>query len=122
MITNLITNELTNKSIVPSCLTLSHLISEILLTLNCFLLSALPLHFHRLRLIFSCVTAFLHMAQLMSLPLTITCYSKIQIGFTFLVPARTGSPRQRAVKRVCVCAFLPSSDFALLSQLWFNVG
>ena len=43
------------------------------------------------------------MAQLMPLPLTVSCFSKIQIGFTFLVPARPGSPGQRAVKRVCVC-------------------
>ena len=42
------------------------------------------------------------MAQ-MPLPLTISCFSKIQIGFTFLVPAHPGSPGQRAVKRVCVC-------------------
>ena len=28
--------------------------------------------------------------------------AKIQIGFTFLVPAHPGSPRKRAVKRVCV--------------------
>jgi len=45
----------------------------------------------------------LHMAQLMPLPLTVSCFSKIQIGFTFLVPAHTGSPGKRAVKRVCVC-------------------
>jgi len=44
--------------------------------------------------------ADLHMAQLMPLPLTVCCFSKIQIGFTFLVPARLGSPGQRAVKRV----------------------
>jgi len=31
--------------------------------------------------------ADLHMAQLMPLPLTVSCFSKIQIGFTFLVPA-----------------------------------
>ena len=31
--------------------------------------------------------AELHMAQLMPLPLTVSCFSKIQIGFTFLVPA-----------------------------------
>jgi len=43
------------------------------------------------------------MAQLMPLPLTVSCFSKIQIGFTFLVPAHLGSPGQRAVKRVCVC-------------------
>ena len=42
-------------------------------------------------------------AQLMPLPLTVSCFSKIQIGFTFLVPAHPGSPGHRAVKRVCVC-------------------
>ena len=46
--------------------------------------------------------ADLHMAQRISLPLTVSCFSKIQIGFTFLVPAHPGSPGQRAVKRVCV--------------------
>ena len=40
--------------------------------------------------------ADLHMAQLMPLPLTVSCFSKIQIGFTFLVLAHTGSPGQRA--------------------------
>jgi len=44
--------------------------------------------------------AELHMAQLMPLPLTVSCFSKIQICFTFLVPAHLGSPRKRAVKRV----------------------
>jgi len=39
----------------------------------------------------------------MPLPLTVSCFSKIQIGFTFLVLAHPGSPGQRAVKRVCVC-------------------
>jgi len=43
------------------------------------------------------------MAQLMLLPLTVSCFSKIQIGFTFLVPAHLRSPGKRAVKRVCVC-------------------
>ena len=41
--------------------------------------------------------------QLMPLPLTVSCFSKIQIGLTFLVLAHPGSPGQRAVKRVCVC-------------------
>ena len=45
----------------------------------------------------------LHMAQLMPLPLTVSCFSKIQIGFTFLVPAHPDSPGQRAVKWMCVC-------------------
>ena len=46
---------------------------------------------------------YLHMAQLMPLPLIVSCFSKIQIDFTCLVPAHPGSPGQRAVKRVCVC-------------------
>jgi len=46
--------------------------------------------------------ADLHMAQLMPLPLTVSCFTKIQIGVTFLVPAHSGSPGKRAVKRVCV--------------------
>jgi len=49
--------------------------------------------------------ADLHMAQLMPLTLTVSCFSKIQIGFAFLVPAHLDSPRQRAVKRVCVCLY-----------------
>ena len=39
----------------------------------------------------------------MPLPLTVSCFSKIQIGFNFLVPVDPGSPGERAVKRVCVC-------------------
>ena len=46
--------------------------------------------------------ADLHMAQLMPLSLTVSCFSKVQIAFTFLVLAHPGSPGQRAVKRVCV--------------------
>jgi len=46
--------------------------------------------------------ADLHMAQLMPMPLTVSCFSKIQIDFTILVPAHPGSPGQRAVKQVCV--------------------
>jgi len=44
----------------------------------------------------------LHVAQLMPLPLSVSWFSKIQLGFTFLVPAYLGSPGKRAVKRVCV--------------------
>ena len=50
--------------------------------------------------------ADLHMAQLMPLPLTVSCFSKIQIGFTFLVPTHLGSLGKGAVERVCVCLFL----------------
>jgi len=51
-------------------------------------------------------------AQLMPLPLTVSCFSKMQIGFTFLVPAHLGIPRQGAVKRVChvVCTLQNESD------------
>jgi len=44
--------------------------------------------------------ADLHMAQM---PLTVCCFSKIQIGFNFLLQAHLGSPGKRAVKRVCAC-------------------
>jgi len=45
--------------------------------------------------------ADLHMAQLMPLLLTVSCFSKIQIGFTFLkVLAHLRNPGKRAVKRV----------------------
>ena len=47
--------------------------------------------------------ADLHVVQLMPLPLTVSCFHKIQIGFTFLVLAHPGSLGQRAVKQVCVC-------------------
>jgi len=64
--------------------------------------------------------ADLHMAQLM--PLTVSSFSKIQIGFTFLVPAHLGSPGKRAVKRVCVCVcnwrLLYNSDNVVPSVLW----
>jgi len=47
--------------------------------------------------------ADLHTTQLTPLPLTVSCFSNLQIGFTFLVPAHLGSPGKRAVKRECVC-------------------
>jgi len=42
----------------------------------------------------------------MPLPLTVSCFSKIPLGFTFLVLAHPGSPGKRAVKRVCVCVYV----------------
>ena len=60
--------------------------------------------------------ADLHIAQLMPLPLTVFCSSKIQIGFTFLVLAHPGRPGQRAVKRVCVCVVWPS----VLRRCWLG--
>jgi len=49
------------------------------------------------------------MAQLMPLPLTVSCFSKIQIGFTFLVLAHLGSPGKRAIKRVLLLLLSHSS-------------
>ena len=46
--------------------------------------------------------ADLHMAKLMPLPHTVSCFSKIQIGFTFLVPAHLGSPG-KGLLNGCVC-------------------
>ena len=50
--------------------------------------------------------ADLRMAQLMPLPLNVSCFSKIQIGFAFVVPAHPGSHGKKAVKLVCVCVCL----------------
>jgi len=57
--------------------------------------------------------ADLHTAQLMPLPLTVSCFSKIQIGFTFLVPAHPGSPGKTAVKWVCVCVRIMFLTFSI---------
>ena len=71
--------------------------------------------------------ADLHMAQLMPLPLTVSCFSKIQIGFTFLVPAHLGSPGKRADKHVlCSAAVYFIEIFNTMCQLkqggpWYNV-
>ena len=53
--------------------------------------------------------ADLHMVQLMPLPLTVSCFSKIQTGFTFLVPAHPGRLGKRAVKCVYVCLYCKKS-------------
>ena len=58
--------------------------------------------------------ADLHTAQLMPLPLTVSFFGKIQIGFSFLVLAHMGSPEKRAVKGVCVCVFLCTHFWQLL--------
>jgi len=52
----------------------------------------------------------------MPLPLTVSCFSKIQIGFTLLVPAHPGTPGQRAVKRVCVCCNCQTNKVSLLTD------
>ena len=67
-------------------------------------------------------SADLHTSQLMPLPLTVSCFSKIQISFTFLIPhlSHPGSPGQRAVKRVCVAYIQVTAEvhkFFKLQQL-----
>ena len=64
--------------------------------------------------------ADLHMAQLMPLPLTVSCSSKIQIGFYlsgFLVPAHLGNPGKRVVKRVCVCPIVTITNKCTVFEL-----
>jgi len=61
--------------------------------------------------------ADLHMAQLMPLPLSVSCFSKIQIGSTFLVPAHLGSPGKGPLNGcVCVCVII------FFCTLLFRVG
>jgi len=58
----------------------------------------------------------LHIAQLMPLPLTVSCSSKIQIGFTFLVPAYPGCPGKEAVKKKMVVGVKQGGSTDLTSR------
>jgi len=69
--------------------------------------------------------ADLHMAQLMPLPLSVSCFSKIQIGFTLLVPAHLGSPGKRAIKRMCVLNHStshPAEEKSSLKGAWLGLN
>ena len=46
--------------------------------------------------------ADLHTAQLVPLPLTVSCFGKVQIGFAFLVPAHQVVPDKGPLNG-CVC-------------------
>ena len=60
--------------------------------------------------------ADLHMAQLMPLPLTVSCFRKIQTGFAFLVPAHPGSPGKGPLNGcACVCVNIQNVSS---SRLW----
>jgi len=61
--------------------------------------------------------ADMHTAQLMPLPLTFSCFSKIQIGFTFLVPAYPGCPGKEAVKWLCVCVCFSKIEWLICFYL-----
>jgi len=60
------------------------------------------------------------MAQLMPLPLNVSCFSKVQIGFTFLVPAQPGSARKRAFKRSDIFSNLIVSVTEKIGKVNFN--
>jgi len=60
--------------------------------------------------------ADLRMAQLMPLPFTVSCFSEIQIGFTFLVLAHPGSPGKRPLNG-CVCSMLRNAELASFSTV-----
>ena len=68
--------------------------------------------------------ADLHMSQLMPLPLTVFCICKIQIVFTFLVPAHPDSPesRTKTVKWVCVYMFIQILFLGLCLNVWTTVN
>ena len=64
------------------------------------------------------------MAQLMPLPLTVSCFSKIQIGFTILVPAHLGSPGKRPLNGcvcVCVCVVLHKMKIKYRKNILYTV-
>jgi len=58
--------------------------------------------------------ADLHTAQLMPLPLTVSCFSKIQIGFSFLVLTYSRSPGKKLLNG-CVCVVN-----ACFCRVWFS--
>ena len=62
----------------------------------------------------------MHTAQLMPQPLTVSCFSKIQIGFTFLVLAHPGSPGKRAVKLVFVVVVVVVVDFLFQTPVFVS--
>ena len=59
--------------------------------------------------------ADVHTAQLMPLPLTVSLFSKIQIGFTFLVPAHPGSHGKWPLNG-CVCVVVFTELFVAVFQ------
>ena len=60
--------------------------------------------------------ADLHTAQLMPLPLTVSCFSKVLLAFTFLVPDHLVGPGQRAIKQVCVCVCVHMSANVIYAE------
>ena len=63
--------------------------------------------------------ADLHTAELMPLPLTVSCFSEIQTCFTSLVPAHPGSPRKGPLN---VCVLLSWQATYSLSRPWWSAS
>jgi len=65
----------------------------------------------------------LHMAQLVPLPLTVSCFSKIRIGFTVLVLAHrvVSEKGPLNVLNVCVCVSVCVCLYALADCLLASV-
>jgi len=55
----------------------------------------------------------------MPLPLTVSCSSKIQIGFTFLVPAYPGCPGKEAVKWLLLLLLTKNIAYHTMEMLIF---
>ena len=65
----------------------------------------------------------LHMAQLMPLPLTVSCFSKIRIGFTFVVPAHRVVPDKGSLNGcVCVCVCAATACYIIIGSLLLNLS
>jgi len=62
--------------------------------------------------------ADLHMAQLMPLPLTVSCFSKIQLGFTFLVRLTSIVPDKGPLN---VCVFVRYRIILLIDERMSNL-
>ena len=63
--------------------------------------------------------ADLHMAQLMPLLLAVSCFTKIQIDSTFLVPAHPGSPGQSPEDRKTYVCNLQSIAVVLIINNYY---
>jgi len=60
------------------------------------------------------------MVRPMPLPLAVSCFSKIQIGFTFLVPAYSGCSGKEVVKWLLLLLLLLQLGLWLLLVLVFG--
>ena len=93
------------SSLQKAVVTASLLTSTLILTMtpNSSSLPITVFAFSALTLLVGRQEGHLHMAQRISLPLTVSCFSKIQVGFTFLVPTQVVPDKGPLNGCVCVC-------------------